>query len=62
MFEDGQPVEQVLAEGALGHPRAEGAPGRGDDPQVHLHHALPTERAYLLVLEQAQQLHLHVHR
>ena len=60
--EDVEAVEQVQAEPSGCHFRLQVAVGRGDDPQVHL---APLQRPYgaeFALLQQAQQLDLHIQR
>ena len=53
-----EPVEQVLAEAAVGDPLLEGLVGRGDDAHVGADGALPPDPVELLLLQHPQQVHL----
>ena len=61
-LDDGQPVVQVLAKAAVGHPIAQIAPGRGNHPDVGLLFPLGAHWAVGVALEQAQQAGLGLER
>ena len=57
-----QAVEQILAELAVGDALLEIGVGRGDDPDVDPLRARVADRQHLALLEEPQQLRLHVER
>ena len=56
---DGEPIEEVVAEATLGHPVLEIAIGGGDEPHVRLQSGRTSHALVLLLLQDAQELHLH---
>jgi len=58
--DDVEPVEQVLAELALGDPVLQICVGCGDDPNVNTQRARFADREDLALLEKSQQLGLDV--
>ncbi len=57
-----EPVEQILAEGALSHARAQVAVGRGDDAHIDMARAHLSDPFEAVLLQYTQQLDLHDRR
>ena len=55
-----QPVEEILTEGTFGDGPGEVAVGCRDDPDIHLDRPAGADRIHLALLQDAQELDLHV--
>jgi hypothetical protein len=58
-FDDIDAIEEVFTEATLTHQRRQILVGRAEDAHIHMGLLLRTDRAYRLLLDRAQQFHLH---